>query len=179
MRLVEYISGGRHNRAIQTCCGSLRQLFSANERSFEHNARHLRRFLQPGPYASTAMAALAREICSHLRPGMKIHCISARSLSRGNGFVDQNARSAKMLGKLLGSRNPSQRKVLHPTAVVVAKGAPQYLTQTHGHAKSITRRQSMLNKHFMASLSDVLATESIGNELIENGVRITQVNADE
>lgn len=96
-------------------------------------------------------------------------------MTRWNGFADQNVRSVRMLDKLLGVHSKTKSKVLHPKGVVIAKGAPQYLTQSHGHSKSISRRQSMLNKTFMMTLSDVLATEAIGNEIIKSGVRITQV----
>lgn len=89
--------------------------------------------------------------------------------------ADENVRSSKMLSKLLGSDKASSRRILHPTSVVIAKGAPKFVTELRGHAKSINRRQIVLNKHFMEGLTDVLLTEKIGVDLNECGVRITQV----
>ncbi|KAI1296917.1 hypothetical protein HDE_05198 [Halotydeus destructor] len=92
--------------------------------------------------------------------------------------ADENQRSVKTLDKLLGTYEKSKQQILHPTSVVVAKGAPKFLTETRGHSKTIYRRQIVLNKHFMECITDVLLTESIGNDLQKYGVHITQVEVD-
>lgn len=97
------------------------------------------------------------------------------SVRYGGHRADENVRSSKMLSKLLGTDKATMRRVLHPQGVVIAKGAPQFVTESKGHAKSINRRQIVLNKHFMEGLTDVLLTEKIGLELRENHVRITMV----
>src|SRR5690349_20489141 len=82
-------------------------------------------------------------------------------------------RSARMLKRLLGEYEKSKSRVFHPTSVVVAQTGPKFLTSHVGHEKSISRRQVVLNKHFMECISDVLLTEKIGDEIREHGIRIT------
>lgn len=91
------------------------------------------------------------------------------------GFADQTERSARMMKRLLGEFKKTQRNVLHPTGIVVAQTGPKFLTDQRGHEKSISRRQVVLNKHFIECITDVLLTEKIGDEIRDHGIRITQV----
>ena len=69
----------------------------------------------------------------------------------------------------------SQEELLHPKSVVIAQGVPNFLVKNKGDSKTISRRQKMLNLHFMEGLSDILANESIGTVIREEEVTITHV----
>jgi ribosome-binding factor A len=79
----------------------------------------------------------------------------------------------KVIEKLMNKM--SQKDLLHPKSVVVAEGAPNFLTKSRGDQKTISRRQKMLNNHFMQGISDVLANDTLGTVLREYEVTITHV----
>lgn len=90
-------------------------------------------------------------------------------------LADEKERSNRFLSKMM--KKKSIEDVLNTTGVEknVATGVPSFLTRSKGHTRTISRRQAMLNKHFIEGLTDVLSTEAVGQTISDYGVRITQV----
>lgn len=77
------------------------------------------------------------------------------------------------------TKRETQHDLLHSKGVVVSQGAPNFLTRNKGDRRTISRRQKMLNYHFMQGITDVLANEDIGKVVEENEVKITHVEVNQ
>ena len=100
---------------------------------------------------------------------------SIRSKSRNPFLADDFERNGRFMEKLLNRK--TIQDVLNPSiGSKTAKGAPSFLVRSKGHTKTISRRQAMLNKHFLQGLTDVIATDAeIGSPFHKHQVKVTQV----
>lgn len=100
---------------------------------------------------------------------------SIRCKSRNPYLADDFERNGRFMEKLLNRR--TMRDILNPSiGSKTAKGAPSFLVRSKGHTKTISRRQAMLNKHFLEGLTDVIGSDAeIGIPFRKYGVKVTQV----
>lgn len=101
------------------------------------------------------------------------HLVTTTCLRADERSAFEMERMGRYMKKLMHKQ--SQRELIHAKGVVVSEGAPNFLSLNKGHQRTITRRQKMLNYHFMEGITDILATEDIGKVVREEEVRITHV----
>lgn len=77
--------------------------------------------------------------------------------------------------KLLDLEKEARKAKTDPKPVI-SQGAPNLLTESRGSQKAIKTRQVMLNKHLVETITDVLLTEDVGDDIKAHGVRITFVS---
>lgn len=100
-------------------------------------------------------------------------CLMAGVPLLGSGPQHECERMNRYMQKL--TNRLSQKDLLHAKGVVVSQGAPNFLAQSKGHARTISRRQKMLSFHFAQGLTEVLAHEDINSIIKEYEVRVTHV----
>ncbi|RWS25550.1 putative ribosome-binding factor A-like protein [Leptotrombidium deliense] len=87
-------------------------------------------------------------------------------------FADQNERMSRFMNRMLKDQSTKIERVFNPSEIV-SKGIPN--RNFEGNTKALKRRQQMLNKNFMETISEILSSTSFGQELRDLNVVLTQV----
>lgn len=103
---------------------------------------------------------------------LKISTVLEKSLSISCTYLKYEKRETKFLQKIMGKS--SKRKVFIsdelPRSVTASK-----LSSAHGQGKESNRRINVLNKLFMTNITNLMTTETFGQEILGYGVQVSRV----